>query len=203
METDMNIPLTTTLANLREHGLSGEQLAESLGGDVSYGSNEPIPLLHILQERGLHYALWALRAVPDSVAFSLLLACDYAAHALPLFEQSFPGDFRVRDCITIARWYARGEATAEELQAAHLDALWVARHLTKTSSTAQYAAFSSAECAVWTAECAAYSAALHVAWAANCAKNAAMWSAKCADGGRAWQETHLRRCIEAWKSGKP
>ena len=58
-----------------------------------------------------------------------LLACDCAEHVLPLWEARFPNDKRPREAIAVARRFARGEATLEELQAAWAaacDTAWAA-----------------------------------------------------------------------------
>ena len=47
-----------------------------------------------------------------------LFAADCAEHVLPLFEQRYPDDKRPREAIEVARRFARGEATREELAAA-------------------------------------------------------------------------------------
>ena len=50
-----------------------------------------------------------------------LFACDVSEDVLPLFEDAFHGDLRPRLAIEVARRFANGEATREELTAA-----WVA-----------------------------------------------------------------------------
>jgi hypothetical protein len=47
-----------------------------------------------------------------------LWACDCAERVLPIYERECPGDLRPRQAIEVARRYARGEATLEELAAA-------------------------------------------------------------------------------------
>jgi hypothetical protein len=51
-------------------------------------------------------------------AVNRLLACDFAEHVLPIYEAAHPGDMRPRLAIEVARRYAIGEATAEDLEAA-------------------------------------------------------------------------------------
>ena len=48
-----------------------------------------------------------------------LLACDYAEHVLPIFENARPNDDRVRNCVAVSRLYVDGQATDEELAAAY------------------------------------------------------------------------------------
>ena len=47
-----------------------------------------------------------------------LFACDCAERVLPIWEKKYPGDKRPRQTIEVARRFARGEATNEELSAA-------------------------------------------------------------------------------------
>ena len=55
---------------------------------------------------------------------SRLAACDFAESVLHVYEDKYPGDTRPRDCIAVARRYADGLATREELTAAITDAAW-------------------------------------------------------------------------------
>jgi hypothetical protein len=86
-----------------------------------------------------------------------LLACDIAEDVMHLYEERYPKDSRVRDCIAVARRYANGEATEEDR-----DAAWAA---------AWDAAWAAARDAAWAA---AGDAARDAAWAA--ARDAA-WAA--------------------------
>jgi len=47
-----------------------------------------------------------------------LFACDCAERVLPICEQNYPDDDRPRKAIAVARRYAEGNATIEELDAA-------------------------------------------------------------------------------------
>jgi len=113
--------LETTLNRLRAHNpcVSGyATLLASLGGP-SYDPDAPINLLHILASNGVEDCLWALRAtIQDSEQVARLMASDFAELALPIFERARPTDARPRNTIAVARRYARGEATEEELSAA-------------------------------------------------------------------------------------
>ena len=53
---------------------------------------------------------------------SRLAACDFAESVLHVYEDKYPGDTRPRDCIAVARRYADGLATREELNTAIADA---------------------------------------------------------------------------------
>lgn len=52
-----------------------------------------------------------------------LFACDCAEHVLPLFESTLPNDTHPRSAIKVARRFANGEASQEELFAARDAAL--------------------------------------------------------------------------------
>ena len=56
-----------------------------------------------------------------------LFACDCAAHVLPIYEKECPDDKRPRECIEVARKFAHGKATREEMTAARAAAVDAAR----------------------------------------------------------------------------
>jgi len=97
-------------------------LARALGGIRAYGREAPITLLQVLDANGLDDALWALRATAqpvDAERFSRLLACNYAEHVLPVaWDPVYPQDRRPWETCAVARRFAVGTATAEELAAA-------------------------------------------------------------------------------------
>jgi hypothetical protein len=78
-----------------------------------------------------------------------LFACDCAEHVLKYFEEEYPDDDRVRNCINVARMYANGEVTIRELKLAESAALSAA--LSAVRSAARSAA-RSAESAARSAE---------------------------------------------------
>lgn len=92
-----------------------------------------------------------------------LLACDIAKSVLSIFEEKYPNDKRPREAIRVARLYAKGEATLDELHKA--------RDAADAAHTAAYAA--SADAAASAAASAAYAAtaayAAHTAYAASAA----------------------------------
>jgi hypothetical protein len=105
-----------------------------------------------------------------------LFACDCAEHVLPIFEKERPDDKRPRECIQVARKFARGKSTQEELDAARAavcDAAWAA---------AGDAARAAARAAVWDA-----------VWAA--AEDAARAAA--GDAERKWQTRRLLKLLKA------
>jgi len=65
------------------------------------------------------WMLWLInkeRLLDDSAL--RLLACDFAEDVLPIFEKKYPNDDRPRKTIALARRFAVGKATREELAAA-------------------------------------------------------------------------------------
>ncbi len=150
-----------------------------------------------LDSESLDDVLRALRAEPgeqragaDRLAREF--AADCAAHVLHLFDQVYPDDTRPRQAIEMARRYARGEATSEELvaaQAAAQAAAWsAARAAAETARAVAQAARAAAD-AAWSARAAAQAAraAADAAWSAA---GAAAWSAE-----RAWQTARLRELL--------
>ncbi len=98
-----------------------------------------------------------------------LLACDFAEAVLPIFEKEYPNDNRPRNAIAVARRFANGDSSAEELAAAR-DAAWAA-----AGDAALAAAGAAARDAALAAALAAASAAARdAAWAS--ARDAA-WNA--------------------------
>lgn len=92
-----------------------------------------------------------------------LLACDFAAAVLPIWEAAYPLDSRPADCIAVARRYWRGEATEQAREDAR-DAAWAAG----AAGAAGAAAW-----AAWAAAGAAGDAAGAAEWAAGAAARAA------------------------------
>ena len=123
--------LHTTFKLAKEHQACitpYRRVARALGGVKEYGENTPVPLAKVLEISGLDDALWCLRCVlPEEAAqrdkLVRLLACTYAEHVLPIFEEQHPTDMRVRLCIEVARKFAEGEVSRSELGAAR-DAAW-------------------------------------------------------------------------------
>jgi hypothetical protein len=100
-----------------------------------------------------------------------LFAADCAERVLKHFEDRYPEDTRPRDALEVARRYANGEATPEELSAADGAA-------SRASGAAAWAASSAASgAAAW--------AASSAAWAADRAAWGADWEE------REWQNRHL------------
>ena len=76
-----------------------------------------------------------------------LFACNCAEAVLPIYEKHYPNDHRPRRAVEVARLFADGKATQEELAAARAaarDAAWDA---------ASAAAWDAARAAAWDAAC--------------------------------------------------
>ncbi len=118
-----------------------------------------------------------------------LFACDCAEHVLPIYERDYPDDNCPRHAIEVARRYANGEATMQELTAARDAACRAA--WTATGDAAWHAAgdaAGAAACAAaWAAACAAaWDAACRAAQDATGAARYAAWAAE-----RKWQAAKL------------
>lgn len=119
----------TTLNEIKEHSPCADGWAKLLAHlSKTSADDEPLALLTILDSNGFEDALWALRAVGGHERETRLLACDYAEHVLHLYEKKYPLDTRPRDCISVARRYANGDATAGERDTARAAALASARN---------------------------------------------------------------------------
>jgi len=134
--------------------------------------NEPLNILTIIKSNGVQYALWALQAVdhPDRDRVSRLMACDFAESVLPIFEKKYPDNKRPRECIKVARMYARGKADDKQMAAAR-DATWDATWAAEldTAWAARSAAWAAERAAEWAA---ARAAARDAAWAAEATDHA-------------------------------
>jgi hypothetical protein len=128
-----------------------------------------------------------------------LFACDCAAHVLKIFEKECPNDKRPRECIAVARKFARGKATQEERAAARDAAGAAAR------AAARDAAWAAAGDAAWAAaraaaRAAAGDAAGDAAWAA--ARDAARAAARDAAGDAAWAAARAAAGDAAWDAAR-
>jgi hypothetical protein len=199
--------LTTTFRLAREAGACSEsyrRYARHVGEVKKYGEDTPINLNDVLDVCGLYDALWALgccREQPEAEKLGRLLAADYAEHILLFFEERWPEDKRPRQAIEVARRYAEGNATREELAAAWA-AAWAAGAAAGAAAwAAAWAAGAAAGAAAWAAAgaaawAAAWAAARAAAWAATgAAAGAAAWAAAGA-AEREWQESKFKEYLE-------
>jgi hypothetical protein len=122
-----------------------------------------------------------------------LFAVACARDVLHIYEDKYPNDSRVRDCIDVAERFANGEATNDEMTAA-----WAA---------AGAAAWDAAGAAGAIAGAAAWDAAGAAAWdAAGAAAGAAAWDAgaiaRAAARAAAWDAQSLRLVAMLEEKGK-
>tara|TARA_S200002703_G_scaffold40354_1_gene35155 strand:- start:7642 stop:8175 length:534 start_codon:yes stop_codon:yes gene_type:complete len=150
--------MNTTLNKIKAHNPceSGWRKLLSHLGKIE-ADDEPLPFLIILESNGIEDAIWSLLTCDDKRAVRLF-ACDCAESVLHLFEKKYPEDDRPRKTIEVARRFANGEATQEELDKAR-DAAWDAWDAARASTDAAYAAAWAAARDVWAAARAAWDAA--------------------------------------------
>jgi hypothetical protein len=109
----------------------------------------------------------------------VLAACDCASLALPVYEQKFPSDDRVRHCIEVIRRWAHGEVTLKELRKVK-NAVYAAADAAAAAAVCAAEAVYAADAAYAAAAAdAAYAAA--AAHAAHAAHAAAAILKQCAD----------------------
>ena len=151
---------------------------------------------------------------PWNAKSARLFACDCAEHVLPIFESAFPNDKRPHTAIEVARKFANGEATQQELNAAASDAFDAARfaasgafdaardaaRATRDAARAADDAFDAARDAARFAARGAFDAASFAAAAADAADAARDAARATRDAARAaeiqWQPALLARIIE-------
>ncbi len=135
-----------------------------------------------LKSNGIKDVFWLLCEINDKLSKSQLcdlrlLACDYAALSLHIFENKYPNDKRPRLAIQARRDFAAGKITQAELLAAvdaARDTAWAAARGTAWN-TASDAAWAAARAAAWAAASdAAWAAASDAAWAAAWSTNTKM-----------------------------
>jgi len=172
---------TTTLAAIRAaHPCEGgwRKLLGHLGKTAA--DDESLPLLTVLDSKGLDDALWVLsKAMPDD-RLARHFGAWCAEQVLHLFEAERPEDMRPRQAIAVAR----DDDATEEQRAAAGAAAWAA---------AEAAARVAAGAAAWAAaRAAAGTAAGTAARAARAAARAAWAAADAGAATRAAQEKQLR-----------
>ena len=91
-----------------------ERVEELFAGRESLTALELLDLEIPFQDRLWVFCKCGLLSAKDLRLF----ACDCAESALHIFEGKNPGDSRPREAISVARRYAVGDATSEELSSA-------------------------------------------------------------------------------------
>ena len=179
-ETVTQRPMTTTLARIKAHNPCTDgwrKLLRHLG--KTEADDEPLPYAVILESNGLDDALWACRAEPRYNREWRLYAVWCAEQVSHLLT-----DPRSHAASQVARRFANGKATREELDAAR-DAAWAAAGAARATVAAAGAARATVAAAWAAARDASRAAARAAVWAARAAGDAA-WAAARAAGDAAW-----------------
>ena len=103
------------------------------------------------------WMLWLLVQLHGYKGAVVHAAVDCAETALPIFEERYPNDPRVRDCLAVTRRWADGKATIDELRKA------------RTAAATGAVAYAAAAAAAAAAADAAYAADAAAAYAAAAA----------------------------------
>jgi hypothetical protein len=106
--------MKTTFQKIKDCKPCGDGWAQLISYHKPASLDEEISIEGIIKSNDLYDAIWALRAVEDTEALTLL-SIDLAESVLPVYEKRFPGDMRVRDCINACKKYIRGEISGKEL----------------------------------------------------------------------------------------
>jgi hypothetical protein len=174
---------TLKLCKAKDACVTGfKTLKRSLG--KGHSDTDLIPLTHIIESNGLREALWALRAtVEPSEYLAREFAIFCARQVLHFFEDKYPEDSRVRDCIGAVERYNNKEITLEEL--------WVFKDAAAEAAGAAYnadeAAWSAGTTAEVAAEFAAEVASRYTSWAASrAASRTASWSVRTTWAAATW-----------------
>ena len=166
--------ITTTLRKIRDAKPcqnSWRKLYKHLGGIKAYGLDTPITFQQIIKNNGVDDALWCLRTVPECDSLWRHFAVDCAERIKHLMK-----DERSFEVLKVARRYATGQATDQELAVA-VDAARDAARDAAWYAARDAAADTAADAAWYAAEAAAAAAA--------------------EDAERDWQAQRLIELIEA------
>jgi hypothetical protein len=191
---------TTTFRKLRKaEACKGiyKRLAKKLGGIRAYGKDTPITFVQLLEHNGLYDTLWALEygieTTPELDRLLRLFACDCAERALLRErEAGREPDQRSWTAIEVARAFAQGNATKEQLYAARAASRAAAMDAVRAEAVAAAGAVSRAA-----SRAAAGAAARAGAW--DAARAAAWDAAWAADWDAAWDaetEWQTQRLIQ-------
>lgn len=199
---------TVTLKAIRAHGPckdEWEKLLRHLGKTAA--KDEPLDLLTVLDSNGLDDALWCLRALgPEHDNAVRLLVCDLVEPAMRFVQ---PGENRPQEALRVARAFARGKATADDLAAAGAAAGAAAEAAAWASARASARAAAGAagyvawDDAVTAARAAAWASARDAAWDATGAAAEAAWATAWAAAGYAAEAARAEqeRIFRAWLAG--
>ena len=113
----------TTLNKIREHSPcedGWQKLLKHLR--KTKADDDLVSFKVILDCNGIDDAIWCLKA-HESDNKVRLFNCDVAEHVLHIFKDKHPEDNRPENAINVARDFANGNATQEELAAARAAAL--------------------------------------------------------------------------------
>ena len=105
----------TTLRKLQNHDACEDRYDFFVEQTKITDIDEEIPLKTILEINGIKDAIWALRTIDNIEKKSRLFACDCAEHVAGKFPDKKETLLVI---ISVARRYANGNATGEELRAA-------------------------------------------------------------------------------------
>ena len=154
---------------LEEDREAGIARIKALFGGRKYATPQRILAADISSED----KLWLLLREPFFTDQQLaLIACDFAAAVLPIYEAEVPGDTRPRDAIDTVRRYARGGVGSDEMMAA-VEAAAEAAQAAQAAKVA-WAAWAAAKAAAKAVRAAAEAnRAAWAAWAATWANRAA------------------------------
>jgi len=112
--------LTTTFDLLKQRHISKsrfKKLTDTIGSPEIYGEHKEIDLLTILDINGFDGANWCLQATQQDISKIMqLIAADFAESVLHVFEEKYPDDKGVRNCIDGVRNYVAGKISLDNLR---------------------------------------------------------------------------------------
>jgi len=173
--------ITTTLKQISEQNPCEAFLVTLMQSfDTKPGDEEPFPLSHVLRSNGLEDTLWYMLHLPEHDDLWRHFSIDCAEHVSHLMT-----DQRSLDALKVARRYADGNATSDELKSA--------REAARDASTDVEAAIAGDDTKFsgWLAA--------QAAWATTRPASRFLDAVDYADEDRAWQKRQLGRYLDLGK----
>jgi hypothetical protein len=168
--------MKTTLKSIVSFNPSNDFMFKLIRGyynfDIDYNNlsedhkNEEIDLKSILDNNGVEDTFWVLRT--QSANINMLISADVAESVLYIYEDKYPNDKSIRNCINGIRQYCNGEISKEELSRLReivVDFARIAASDSPIYSSVADSAFFAAS--IFSSNSISYSAAYSAAYAAN------------------------------------
>ncbi|MDC7243953.1 MAG: hypothetical protein PQJ44_08625 [Sphaerochaetaceae bacterium] len=107
--------MKTTFQRIKYYGPCENGWKTLIGYYKPKSLKKEITIEEIVKSNGIKDAVWALRAVENKKT-TILFCADIAESVLPIFENKYPNDDRIRKCIEGIRLFANNEISKDKLR---------------------------------------------------------------------------------------